>query len=254
MTGDYRLAAPTAVAWMVLAVLIAVPQALPWSAVALWLCAMTLVAAAGRWALRRALLLPIALSAIVAALLLTSAAVGMEHRRPEALVTAAKAGLLVSATAVTTQAVENEHHFAATLSSAEIGGEGFDVTIPVVVFGFLQRPAGIGAELRLEGTLAATAPEDDAAFLFFLDSEAEFIHPPPWYLDWANTLRASFRETATALPGDGGALLPGLAIGDTSAVGEALDGAMKASALSHLTAVSGDIVTYRGGYTRCGRQ
>ena len=33
--------------------------------------------------------------------------------------------------------------------------------------------------------------------------------------------------------------MPGLAIGDTSAVGDALDDAMKASSLSHLTAVSG---------------
>src|SRR6185312_2370020 len=44
---------------------------------------------------------------------------------------------------------------------------------------------------------------------------------------------------AKGLPGDGGALLPGLAIGDTSAVSTGLDTAMKASSLSHLTAVSG---------------
>jgi competence protein ComEC len=61
----------------------------------------------------------------------------------------------------------------------------------------------------------------------------------PWYLDWANGLRARFRDAAGALPGDGGDLLPGLAIGDTSAVGTPLDTAMKATSLSHLTAVSG---------------
>ncbi|MDP3208146.1 MAG: ComEC/Rec2 family competence protein, partial [Rhodoglobus sp.] len=41
------------------------------------------------------------------------------------------------------------------------------------------------------------------------------------------------------LPGDGGDLLGGLAIGDTSAVDDDLDRAMKQSSLSHLTAVSG---------------
>jgi competence protein ComEC len=46
-------------------------------------------------------------------------------------------------------------------------------------------------------------------------------------------------DAATGLPGDGGALLPGLAVGDTSAVGDSLDSSMKVSALSHLTAVSG---------------
>ena len=41
------------------------------------------------------------------------------------------------------------------------------------------------------------------------------------------------------MPGDGGDLLPGLSIGDTSAVSPTLDAAMKTSSLSHLTAVSG---------------
>ena len=52
-------------------------------------------------------------------------------------------------------------------------------------------------------------------------------------------MRTGFAEAAGSLDGDGGALVPGLAIGDTSAVGDELDAAMKASSLSHLTAVSG---------------
>lgn len=62
--------------------------------------------------------------------------------------------------------------------------------------------------------------------------------PPPW-LAWASGLRSGFADAASSLGGDGAALMPGLAIGDTSAVGEELDAAMKASSLSHLTAVSG---------------
>jgi competence protein ComEC len=41
------------------------------------------------------------------------------------------------------------------------------------------------------------------------------------------------------LPGDGGDLLPGLAIGDTGSVSATLSDAMKTASLSHLTAVSG---------------
>nr|WP_276512192.1 ComEC/Rec2 family competence protein [Cryobacterium roopkundense] len=58
-------------------------------------------------------------------------------------------------------------------------------------------------------------------------------------LSWANALRSGFSRAASTLPGDGATLLPGLAIGDTSAVTPALDDAMKGSSLSHLTAVSG---------------
>lgn len=240
MRGDFRLAVPTAVGWIVLAVLIAVPQAVPWTAGVSWLLAIALVAAAGRWRRRRGLLLPVALSAVIAALLLSSAAVGGEQRRPVVLAQAADAGLLVTATAVTTQTVHGgERQFSATLHSAEVGGSRSTVSVPVVVFGAVEGPAGIGAELELAGTLSPTAAEDDAAFLFFLDSDARLVHEPPWYLDWANALRAGFLTVATSLPGDGGTLLPGLAIGDTSAVGEPLDAAMKASSLSHLTAVSG---------------
>jgi competence protein ComEC len=58
-------------------------------------------------------------------------------------------------------------------------------------------------------------------------------------LGWTEVLRREFADRAAALPGDGGALLPGLAIGDVNAVSSDLDSAMKASSLSHLTAVSG---------------
>ncbi|RWZ51858.1 MBL fold metallo-hydrolase [Labedella phragmitis] len=58
-------------------------------------------------------------------------------------------------------------------------------------------------------------------------------------LDPASVLRSGFAELARDLPGDGGALLPGLAVGDTSLVDDALDDRMTSASLSHLTAVSG---------------
>ena len=60
--------------------------------------------------------------------------------------------------------------------------------------------------------------------------------------DWATILeplRAAFRDISAQLPGDGGILLTGLAIGDDSQVGPALKDAMTATSLTHLTAVSG---------------
>jgi competence protein ComEC len=123
-------------------------------------------------------------------------------------------------------------------------GEG---RLPVA---WADRPAGegrlpgdgrlaIGSVLRLSGTLRQTVPGDSAAAQFFAESAPDVVESPPWWLGWAAALRSGFAEAASTLPGDGGDLLPGLAIGDTAAVGADLDGAMKQSSLSHLTAVSG---------------
>ncbi|MFC7430150.1 MULTISPECIES: ComEC/Rec2 family competence protein [unclassified Agrococcus] len=60
-----------------------------------------------------------------------------------------------------------------------------------------------------------------------------------WWSGWSAGVREGLRRATAHLPGDGGALLPGLAIGDTSRVSPALDAAMLQAGLTHLTAVSG---------------
>lgn len=119
-------------------------------------------------------------------------------------------------------------------------GTAQEVSVPVVVFiAAAEKPPAIGDELRLAGTLVATDPGDAASALFFGRGEPEPVRSAPWFLDWANRLRTGFAAAAGDLPGAGADLLPGLAIGDTTAVDDDLDAAMKASSLSHLTAVSG---------------
>jgi len=118
----------------------------------------------------------------------------------------------------------------------------------------------IGSTVRLTGTVQATDPGDAAAVLFFGQSPPEVAAGPPWWLAWAAELRRGFAEASSRLPGDGGDLLPGLAIGDTRAVSAELDAAMKASSLNHLTAVSGAncavviaAIMLLGGYLRLRR-
>lgn len=57
--------------------------------------------------------------------------------------------------------------------------------------------------------------------------------------DWAAELRQQLLETSRDFPGVGGQLVPGLAVGDTSAVAASLNEAMKTVSLTHITAVSG---------------
>lgn len=63
----------------------------------------------------------------------------------------------------------------------------------------------------------------------------------------AEVLRAALRDSVSGLPADARGLLPGLVIGDTSAVPGGLDQAMRATGMTHLTAVSGANINHTDG-------
>jgi competence protein ComEC len=235
MTVDLRLAIPAACAWIATAIVIGIPEvALP-VAVACWLlggCAAALaLARRARWPAL------VALAAVAAALCCTSVALHAPQRQPEALSTERT----VTAIATLTQTLTpGDGPYQITLESITIGDAVVAAPVPVLAFGeHAEERLGIGARVEVSGRLAPSEPGDDVAFLFFTQGAPTMIAAPPGYLDWANSVRQRFLAEATRLPGDGGALLAGLAIGDTSAVGDELDAAMKTSSLSHLTAVSG---------------
>lgn len=216
-----------------------------WAAAAIAAVVAVVVPGRGRTVLGGA-----AVALAVAALLLSVAAIRAPDRQPAVLVEAAQAGRFITATATVTQTVQaaesplasghRQAMFSATLDSVTLGAETRTVGVPVTVFAdHPGQTIGIGATIGVVGTLSATDPADSVAFRLFATRGVTVEAGAPWFLDWANTLRSRFRDAASALPGDGGDLLPGLAIGDTSAVGAPLDEAMKATSLSHLTAVSG---------------
>ena len=215
MKVDLRLAIPAAVAWLVAGILVGVPAAALPVAIPLWGVAAVLA--------RR---LPIvALCCVAAALLATLVAVGAVQRAPASLVGAADSGRYLHETITLTGAVDGDR------------AEGRLAGAPVLLFADFDG-ARIGSTLKVAGTITAADPGEGVAFLFFAESAAVTVDPP-WYLDWANGLRSNFADAAAEFPGNGADLLPGLAIGDTAAVTQQLDAAMKSSSLSHLTAVSG---------------
>ena len=214
MKADLRLAVPAAAGWIAAVVLVGLPQFALWVGIACWVLAALL------WRTRAALPL------VVIGLLGSVIAAHAVARAPEALVEAARSGRYV------------EQLFTAT--EAPVGDRvtgTLDGGVPVLLFGEVG-PLRIGSTASVGGTVKSADAGEDVAFLFF----ASVVEPrghPPWYLGWADGLRDLFADAATELPGDGARLLPGLAIGDTRAVSPELDAAMKASSLSHLTAVSG---------------
>ncbi|MEO6826261.1 MAG: ComEC/Rec2 family competence protein [Microbacteriaceae bacterium] len=270
MNADLRLPTPAATAWLAAGILIAAPRAAAWVALGLWLAAIAAIVILIAQHRLRTLLGILSVCLIAGALTATAVAVAAPARQPD-LIRAGPAVHQVEATvrvtgnaqsaslASTTPGAggERQFRFRGMLTRVQFGQRLIQLAAPVQVFATAPAvatgpagaapagagPAGagpaIGSVLRVRGELAVTRPEESDAFRLFGRGRPEVIEAPPWYLDWANRLRSSFSNAAAQLPGDGGGLLPGLAIGDTTAVGPVLDAEMKTSSLSHLTAVSG---------------
>lgn len=250
---DLRLVLPAVVCWASAGLLVAVPAQAAGAAAVFALLAIGVAvgaavrgarsrrARAGRWS---GLLVVCG-----AAAALTAMAVAMQAptRAPEAVRTLAvdhaevTARLTVWSPPVASGSAAigggAQVRFRATLTGLD---DQLGLSVPVVVFTAAAGAAPeIGDEIELTGTLAATEPGDAATALLFARDGFTPLAAAPWWLDWANGLRHGFAAAAERLPGEGAGLLPGLAIGDTTAVDGGLDTAMKTSALSHLTAVSG---------------
>ncbi|MFF3027755.1 ComEC/Rec2 family competence protein [Microbacterium sp. NPDC057944] len=96
----------------------------------------------------------------------------------------------------------------------------------------------LGAAVRIRGEAASTDPGERAALVVF-SSSAAIERPAAGIFAVAAGARREFIARSTRLPEPGAGLLPGLAVGDTRAVGAELNDDMRISGLSHLTAVSG---------------
>ena len=96
----------------------------------------------------------------------------------------------------------------------------------------------VGARVEIVGTAHAAQP-GDRSVLSVRARSVSVKNPATGVLAVAATLRDGLVESTRGLPDPGAGLIPGLAVGDTSAVSSELDAAMKQSSLSHLTAVSG---------------
>ncbi len=224
--------------------LIGAPRAAGWVSTAAWTVATAGLAAAVVLRSRPASIDRREWSGLLAAVALAAAAVGLvaatvsvrsDIRAPPGL--ADERGAADVVLVATEEVAAGAERFRGTASA--IGGTRGE--IPVLVVGArVEENVGIGATLHLRGRVSPVDPGGGIAAMVVADGDApELIAPPPGWLAWGNAVRAGFREIARSLPGDGGALLTGLAIGDDRAVPQPLVDAMRTSSLTHLTAVSG---------------
>jgi len=237
---DVRLAVPAVSAWSTAGLVVGAPDQAAVVTIASVLASVVLLLLAlrgparyrGWWALA------VITSAIVA---LAALSVGVHdaHRHPTAVDAAARDGRFIVAT-VEGGPRGGDDPWPVTVASVTIGGSTTATTTSALVFdGAPVAAFAPGARFTVSGTLRATAPGSSAAYLLFASGPAVPVSPAAPILDWAEGVRVGLVRAAGGLPGAGAALLPGLAIGDTRSVNVELDAAMKASSLSHLTAVSG---------------
>ncbi|WP_209560698.1 ComEC/Rec2 family competence protein [Frigoribacterium sp. PvP032] len=184
----------------------------------------------------------LALVAVVAGLVLAGAAVRQHVRYPEALVglvghSAELHGTAQGRVVPGTRAVQVAVREVVVADDVVWRGRASFLLLGP------RLPAGatveVGQELSVRVSVLPVEAGDDVAFVAAVRGQVVPGVRPSGASGFADSVRSDFRAVTADLPGDGGSLLPGLALGDTSAVGDDLDEAMKASSLSHLTAVSG---------------
>lgn len=244
---DLRLGVPVGAAWAGLAIGVTRPGLL--ALVATVALVVGVVALGSAVVTRRAggasgaVLLVVALGAGLCAGLTGQAAARDEIRHPGVLVAAAGHAVTLEGRAL--DRVDGRADVL-TLSvdrvDAGAGPKALRSAVPVRLFGAragAARTVEIGSRVSARLVLGPVSHGESVAFEGAAVGPLGVLVEPRGPSAWSNGVRSSFRAVAAGLPGDGGALLPGLAIGDTSSVPDDLDADMTAASLSHLTAVSG---------------
>ncbi|WP_210506044.1 ComEC/Rec2 family competence protein [Naasia sp. SYSU D00057] len=247
MSADARLVPAAAGAWAGAALLVGTPALAPVAAPVLGAVAAAAVLAARRSVQLAAALVAVALLAGAGAATAAAIAVRAPERSPAALTRAlADAGtaeLVLTGVPRRTAGVLTRTIVEADLVRFTRGSIDVSARTPVLLFvaGSPDQQAlagSVGSRIEARVRLAPAVPGEDVAYLGSAERLRPLAPAPPW-LAWAAALRERFAASAARLPGDGAALLPGLAIGADGDLPAALREDMRDASLSHLTAVSG---------------
>ncbi|RKT36873.1 competence protein ComEC [Microbacterium sp. AG1240] len=241
-----RLVPAAAASWAAAALAVCVPQAAVWAAPALW--AVAVVGCALLWQHPTPVRAVIAVAVVGAAVGVSHVALAQPGRASvDDLAAGGGRSLVVEAT------------ISGKLDPNSAGDIWFDALADRIAAGDRAVTGGvlplrigvsadavaslgradIGSEVTVRGTSIPVRAGDRAVLVVRAQEVIVRAERPHAVLAAASDLRRGLVESAGALPGPGAALVPGLAVGETRAVSPSLDESMKASSLSHLTAVSG---------------
>jgi competence protein ComEC len=247
---DVRLAVPAATAWAGAALAPALPTPVVGRTVVLTLLAGILAAGFGTARPRHSRrLLLVAAAALGLAAGCGSAALHLAALRHGPVASAAGRGGDVRLTLrvvrdpaqVHTRRGRSMEVVDATASAVVVGGERATDRAPVVLFATAPGWSTLlpGQRLEADGRLLAPRRGDLVSAAVFARGPPRLLGRPPWWQRAAGLVRERLREACAGLPGDERGLLPGLVLGDVSAMPPSLTSAFRTTGLTHLTAVSG---------------
>lgn len=240
-----RLAPVAAAAWSTARVATLAPDAAPALSWMLWGAAAVALLAARRWRTPSRHGVAVFVLTLVVSAAAASQVVVSEPGRADVAGLHLTGGRALEVTAVVTGKVERWGDgiaFDARATSVHIGGRATAVDAPISVRlepGERESMLDMGAVVHVRGTAVPGDVGRREVLAVQATRGLEIVTPPEGVLAATAALRQGLVRSASSLPSPGAALVPGLAVGDTSAVDPRLDEAMKESSLSHLTAVSG---------------
>lgn len=257
---DLRLLLPALVAWAVLVTL------LPWGTRALWTAAgLTVGGAVLTEVLRRrgwrrggvrgagappGVVLPLTLATIALVTLAAAAHLATDRAGPVEQLARERAVVRIQGTALTeprliSRGDERPDTVVLTLRIDRVEGRGLSsgTSSPVVVFGDQTwLDVAWHQSVRAYGRLGPADPGQQVIAAFLPLDPPERIGSRGAVLAGSDVARERLRQAVGPLPEDARGLIPGLVIGDTSLTAAALTEAMRATGMTHLSAVSGSNV------------
>jgi competence protein ComEC len=130
---------------------------------------------------------------------------------------------------------------AADFEHVAVAGRGWSLSGRVLVLAPAEgwRDLLPGQRVQADGRLAPPLRRDLTLAVLSARAAPAAVQPPPLTQTVAGRIRSGLQDAAKVLPEGPRGLLPGLALGDTSALDPVLAEDFRAAGLSHLTAVSG---------------
>lgn len=129
------------------------------------------------------------------------------------------------------------------IATSAVSARGDEVLVDLPLTLRVDDPALVpapGTEIAVSGRLSPATKSDIAAVLTMRSgSELAALRAPGPVDTAASAMREGLRESLDGVEPNAAALVAGLSVGDESLQSDSLDDAMRASGLSHLTAVSG---------------
>ncbi|MEZ0164248.1 ComEC/Rec2 family competence protein [Kineococcus sp. LSe6-4] len=135
------------------------------------------------------------------------------------------------------------------LTAVDARGSTRELAAPATVFAAAEEWADVrwGDRLVFRGRLGPADP-GERSVVTVAAGDLLGTDRPSGVLEVSETLRRGLRQAVSGRPPDVRGLLPGLVVGDTSALPPDLEAAMRSVGLTHLTAVSGSNTTLVVGF------